>query len=61
MKMIKIVQNLEDLKKCYSNFTPRSFEHKFKANNWLKLHGKKMRRKPFKRDYMMIDEFWKLH
>ena len=63
MKMIKITQSLEDLKKCYPNFTPRSSEHKFKANNWLKLHGRTMRRKPFKREnnIMMIDEFWMIH
>ena len=63
MKIIKVTQSLEDLKKCYPNFPPRSSEHKFKANNWLKLHGKAMRRKPFKRKYhiMMIDEFWMLH
>lgn len=60
--MFTITQSLEDLKKCYPNCPLRSYEHKFKPNNWLKLHGKPMRRKPFKREAMMIlDEFWTIH
>lgn len=30
---------------------------KYQSNNWLKMHGKVMRRKPFKRKWMYIDEF----
>lgn len=59
--MITITQSLEDLRKCYPNYPLRSYEHKFKSNNWLKLHGKIMRRKPFKRDVMILDEFWLIH
>lgn len=61
MNMITVTQNLEDLRKNYSNYPPRSYEHKTKSNNWLKLHGKTMRRKPFKREMMILDEFWMIH
>lgn len=40
-------QSLEDINKLYRRHC-RSVEHMFKSNNWLKLHGMKMRRKPFK-------------
>lgn len=30
---------------------------KYQSNNWLKMHGKVMRRKPFKRKRMYFDEF----
>ena len=60
IKLIEALQNLEDLKCCYPNCPPRSYNHKFKSNNWLKLHGEAMRRKPFKRKYGIIDEFYML-
>lgn len=30
---------------------------RYQSNNWLKMHGKVMRRKPFKRKRVYIDEF----
>lgn len=36
----------------------RSYEHKYKSNNWLRMHGMPMRRKPFKKEKsLFIDEF----
>ena len=55
--MIITIQSLEQLKEHYSNYSQRSYEHKTKSNNWLKLHGKVMRRKPFKQDVIILDEF----
>lgn len=60
--MIITIQSLEQLKKYYPDYSQRSYEHKTKSNNWLKLHGKTMRRKPFKQNViMMLDEFWMIH
>ena len=40
---------------------PMMFEHQLylrESNNWLKFHGKRMRRKPFKKEKsIFIDEF----
>lgn len=33
----------------FDAFNERYYQ-KYKSNNWLKLHGKTMRRKPFKRE-----------
>lgn len=49
-------QSLEDINKLYPRHC-RSVEHMFKSNNWLKLHGMRMRRKPFKKEYIVLDEF----
>lgn len=57
----KVTQNLENLKSNF-NFPKRSYEHKYKSNNWIKMHGKAMRRKPFKKvnAVVMMDEFWNI-
>ena len=52
-----VTQSLE----LFDNLCPkhfRTFEHKYKSNNWLKSHGKAMRRKPFKREFLppILDE-----
>ena len=49
-------QSLEDINKLYLVYC-RSVEHMFRSNNWLKLHSMRMRRKPFKKEYMIPDEF----
>lgn len=51
-----VSQTLEDINELYPRHC-RSVEHMFKSNNWLKLHGMRMRRKPFKKEYMALDEF----
>lgn len=42
------------------NRLSRSYDYKSKSNNWLKFHGRIMRRKPFKRSVMILDEFWNI-
>lgn len=38
-----------------------SFEHLYKTNNWLRMHGRPMRRKPFKRErFRYVDELYLL-
>ena len=57
LSFTKVTQNLENLKSNF-NFPKRSYEHKYKSNNWIKMHGKAMRRKPFKKvnAVVMMDE-----
>lgn len=38
----------------------RNNEHMFKSNNWLKLHGKPMRRKPFERELSFLGDKWNI-
>lgn len=61
LSFTKVTQNLENLKSNF-NFPKRSYEHKYKSNNWIKMHGKAMRRKPFKKvnAVVMMDEFWNI-
>lgn len=58
---IIVHQRITDIFPHYP-FNPifRSDEHKYKSNNWLKLHGKSMRRKPFKKEqpFILLDEFY---
>ena len=56
IKIVNIEQDIELLKRYPTVF--RSNNHKFKKNNWLKIHNQPMRRKPYKLEKMMIvDEF----
>lgn len=52
-KRIHVTQTLSDFHKVV-----RSENHKYESNNYLKLHGEPMRRKPFKREARryIIDE-----
>lgn len=51
------ISDLEELKNAFSKHPKRSNNHKYKANNWLKMHGKPMRRKPCKMELCpIIDE-----
>lgn len=52
----------QDYKKLLSlnPFQSRILEHMYKSNNWLKRHNLPMRRRPFKKEFMMLDEFWKI-
>ena len=59
--MVEVTQSMDDLQKYYPNYRPRGCNHKFKSNNWLKLHGQTMRRKPFKRELVVLDEFYKVY
>ena len=38
----------------------RSYGHQFRSNNWLKQHHKPMRRKPFKKGFLVLDELYTL-
>lgn len=51
-----IMQNIQQLKSAYEPyaFSQKNFLHDYETNNWLKMHGKPMRRKPFKRTKNMI-------
>jgi len=53
---VLIRQSLDQLSNMYPR-NCRSVNHEYSANNWLKTHGKPMRRKPFKSKFMMLDEF----
>lgn len=53
---VSVVQSLENIKKLYPSHS-RSKEHRYKSNNWLKLHNMIKRRKPFKKEYIILDEF----
>ena len=59
--MFIIMQNMQQLKSAYEPyaFSHKNFPHDYEANNWLKVHGIPMRRKPFKRKFVTIalDEF----
>ncbi len=51
-----VISDLGELQKL-SKHLKRSNEHKYRANNWLKMHRKPMRRKPYKKEcYFVIDE-----
>lgn len=59
IKMTKVViinQRIEDFA-GYPKSHIRSIEHKYESNNWLKQHHLPMRRKPYKREYIIMDEF----
>lgn len=45
-----------ELKKLKTKFHFRNLNHTYKSNNWLKRHHEPMRRKPFKREYAILDE-----
>lgn len=51
-----VSQNLHDIQRAYTG-SNNSFHHTTKSNNWLKLHHEPMRRKPFKRQCTILDEF----
>lgn len=55
---VMVTQNIEDIKKAYPVWY-RGINHKYKTNNWLKMHGEPMRRKPFEREYMFMDETYR--
>lgn len=40
------------------NTVSRSFNHRFRSNNWLKQHGEPMRRIPFKKEFLVYDEYY---
>lgn len=55
MNIITVTQDVSVLRKSY-----RSKNHMYKSNNWLKMHGEAMRRKPFKKEVkhvLVLDEF----
>lgn len=49
-------QSLEQLKDMYP-ISYRSNDHKYKTNNWLKNHGNPTRRRPFKKEILLLDEY----
>lgn len=56
-----VTLSIEDFKRPEFIRVERNDFHKYKSNNWLKLHGKPMRRKPFKKlrqPILIIDEAW---
>lgn len=57
-----IMQNIQQLKSAYVPyaFSSNDFIHDYETNNWLKLHGRPMRRKPFKRKFAILDEYGNL-
>ena len=55
MNIITVMQDMSVLKRSY-----RSKNHRYKSNNWLKMHGETKRRKPFKKEVnhaLVLDEF----
>ena len=54
-----VISNVEELQAIFCKLQERS-NHKYKANNWLKIHKKPMRRKPFKRKFVILDEYGNL-
>lgn len=54
-----IVQNMEQLKNLYDPyaFTNHDFCFDYDTNNSLKMHHKPMRRKPFKKKHIILDEY----
>ena len=48
-----VVSNLGELQD-FSNRYKRRNEHKWRVNNWLKIHGKPMRRKPYKKKNVIL-------
>ena len=59
LHIIEVTQSIENLPHYPFKPISRSDDHRYKSNNWLKQHGKAMRRKPFKRGGIsyLIDEF----
>lgn len=56
-----VTQSINDFKKPDFIVLTREYEHRFMSNNWLKMHGKPMRRKPFKKlrqPIFVMDEAW---
>ena len=55
-----VSQSIEDFKRPEFIRAERNDFHKHKSNNWLKLHGKPIRRKPFKKliTPLLFDEAW---
>ena len=55
-----VSQSIEDFKRPEFIRAERNDFHKHKSNNWLKLHGKPIRRKPFKKliSPLLFDEAW---
>jgi len=57
-----LTQSLADFKRPEFIRVERNDFHKYKSNNWLKMHGKPMRRKPFKKmPRPLIDEAWMIN
>lgn len=51
------ISDLEALQNTLYKHKKRSGNHKYKENNWLKMHGEPMRRKPCKKKLCyIIDE-----
>lgn len=51
------ISDLEELQNTFCKPQKRSSNHKYRSNNWLKMHGEPMRRKPFKMELCyIIDE-----
>ena len=67
IKMLKedgynvVMRNIDELEQVSDDLMQRK-DFKFKSNNWLKMHKKPMRRKPFKRgvEFMLVDEMYRL-
>lgn len=60
-----ILQSIGELRQHYPKQTAqilagRTPGHKYKNNNYLKMHRQPMRRKPFKRQRPLLDEFGSL-
>ena len=57
-----VTQSIEDIKKPEFVVVKRTYEHRYLSNNWLKMHGKPMRRKPFNKMLRpLIDEAWMIN
>lgn len=57
-----VTQSIEDFKKPDFVVVKRNYEHRFMSNNWLKMHGKPMRRKPFAKMLPpLFDEAWMIN
>lgn len=61
MKTETVLQDIDVLKQRYPRTNITDIDFIRHPNNWLKRHGKPMRRKPFKRKYLMLDEFANLY
>lgn len=54
-----VTQSIEDFKQTGNVVVNRNYDHRYMSNNWLKMHGKPMRRKPFKKMIRpLMDEAW---
>lgn len=60
-RLNEIDKSLDEIQEPYLKHS-RSINHMYKPNNWLKMNGMTMRRKPFKRKYIryMLDEFYNI-